>query len=251
MVCKRKAVIFEGPAGSGKSYMIKHLAEHFGDKIYPEVGHLPEIDRPRAYISSHGLWHSQFKDHRSTLHMLMAEDQVSIIDRWGVSQQVYDAIRAKRSVVEPEALTYSLSMMVHSLQIAWAEHYARLDRTVPELEIDMLFIVVCSPGSLIDKLRASAIEKGRVYPYLAKDEASLYRQAAFALTQWSLDEIRRTNFVARIEVLPLYVTSLEQRFDHVLRSVQRLIDHDHLPSKSELPPIGLVVGRQDVELPAV
>lgn len=243
---RRKAIVFEGPAGSGKTYLMNQLMHQFRDQVIPEVDLLPEIERPRQYIGEHGRWHAQLKDYRSTLHMLMADDRVAMIDRWGVSRLVYDAIRSGQHVIEPDALAYSLSMMVYGLQQAWSENFASRDLQVPTLELDLLFIVVCSPGALITRLRQPAIDSGRIYPYQAEYEAKLYRQAAFALVQWSLEEIRRTNFVCRTEVVSLYTSNLDDRGSQASRAVERLIDYDHIPSLPQFPPVGLVSEPSDV-----
>lgn len=234
---KQQVVIFEGPAGSGKSYLFKAVAERFQGILF-DGPWLPEIERPRAYVGDYGLWHAQMKDYRSTLHMLMAAGKPVLIDRWSVSQQIYDHLRAGKQRINEEVLGESLAASIYSLDVARYEHQARLGQDYGGYELDLLFVFLCSPATVVNRLRQNAIENGRVYPYDAASEVALYSHASFALNQWSLEtptELAKLAVTVRTSIH--HTSDLTVRHDQVMAAVGEFIAHDHIPAVSKLPTI--------------
>lgn len=87
----RQVFVFEGPAGSGKSYLIDRLAET-GKATKLE---LPiDIPRPRAYLGLEGEILAEIKDHVSATQFTLGHyNKPILVDRWRVSRSVYQGLR--------------------------------------------------------------------------------------------------------------------------------------------------------------
>jgi hypothetical protein len=246
----RRAIIFEGPAGSGKTTLMNHFRQSPSVQLSTEP-ELPEIDRPRAYTGTLGLWHAQLKDHRSAMHMLMTpEDQVSLIDRWVVSQQIYDHIRQGRTELKRDALSYSLTYAMQNIANLWGEHWARMDCSIPPVTLNLMFVFVVSAAIDVRTMRSGPEAEGRKYPYSAEAEVNLYRQACFTVQQMTFEPIIRSNISVHFRVLPLFTSSREQRLT-TLRQSAEVFYHDDIHATPELRGIGSVPRPAEVELAAV
>lgn len=232
---QNNVIIFEGPAGSGKTFAIKHSTAEFNDRLY--LGPvLPEIERPRAYEGDLGYLHSQLKDYRSTLHMVQAAqaERVSVIDRWFLSQIVYDHIRRNEMAISPETIDTLMIVSLMSIARARLELQARTRVRAEHEQYNLLFVVLCPPPSLIRELRSHAEAKGRVYPYSAEVESLLYRDAAARLSHWAESispiDIGRTRFT--VQVTPFYSHTLTVRSTRIEHAIQRFLEgtHEHVPA---------------------
>ena len=218
---RRKVVIFEGPAGSGKSYLLDHMSERFDSDMYQfPHGKLPEIERPRSYPGLIGLMHSQLKDQRSMLHVLMADEKLVFIDRWLLSQQVYDSIRQKNVKTDPEALSYALTLAIFGINGMWQEHHGRMNLPAPKLELDLMFLVVTAPSTVTRSLRSGPEAGGRVYPYDADVETACYRSAAFTLSQLMFESINCGVTTATIHSHSIFGAGLEARPDYAEKAIR-------------------------------
>lgn len=231
-----KVVVFEGPAGSGKSYLMREFSDVYQlgyeqpESQLPELylgQELPEIDRPRAYIGNLGYYHSQLKDYRSSLNMLLAGvNRVSLVDRWLISQVIYDHIRLGHNELRPGILEASVVSGLKSLGSALAESRTR-QGLKPESRpptIHILFVILAgSPGSVYHT-RSFAEANGREYPYDAQTEVQLYRHAASILRAWaSYTPVELNGVSFHVGVSAHYMTNLLARSTQVTESILSFI----------------------------
>lgn len=170
----RVIYVMEGPAGCGKSTMIKSLQEQFLWK--PPAEHI-KFERPRAYLAETGIVLSQVKDYLSMLSALIDMSGVPLVlDRWGMSQWVYGSIR---SGVTP-GISTGLGILVSTIRTVQAGYREFLYRSGSgfqdlKISLDLRFVVLLPSVEILNQNRSSC---GKEYPYHPQVELRCYEAAA-------------------------------------------------------------------------
>ncbi|MEK0324233.1 MAG: hypothetical protein QQN63_00885 [Nitrosopumilus sp.] len=157
-----EAYAIEGPAGSGKTTIIKEVANKVKGEIWD-----PQLLRPRDY-GGPGL--SLVRDATQVQRMLTADIPV-VFDRFWLSAWVYDQLRDK------DGSYPSISVHLGHLWelLRWTKKYLQ-QRGFSFVNVDThLTYIFCMPDfSTLIKQRS---ETGKEYPFSADSELAMYRQA--------------------------------------------------------------------------
>jgi hypothetical protein len=180
-------IIFEGPAGAGKSTVIKAL---LGDGWISDVPTaLGSIPRPRAYETfDSGATLSLVKDVCRLSELIGHADGKYprlYMDRGFVSQSVYHYLRSGSAA----GFRHSIDLLpssLYSIQRTLSSEYNRRRFWQNQLEEDLqISIVFVIPETREVKRRRVLAEKN--YPYAAEEEVAFYRMACNQLiARWEL-----------------------------------------------------------------
>lgn len=191
---RKNLLIMEGPAGSGKSTLIKKLREPSSNFFIEPVNPL-SFNRPRTYDGIDGLQLAQLKDGANVVNALYTRstelDQI-IIDRGFISAAVYGYIRAT-ALGREVSLPTSVAMMVSSLFVRLMQEFADA-KVRNSCEMDLIeghplgevtklcstFVVLVPSARVLRYTRAQAEANGRKYPYDVDTEVEAYTVAASA-----------------------------------------------------------------------
>lgn len=218
-------IVIEGPAGSGKSTLIERV-------VTQGLVHRPhficEIPRPRKYEGMTGVLLAQLKDYANALGFLANVEHIThgeleakptIVDRWVVSQFVYETIRRRPAgqqiVTIPGPLMFQA--LVHNIQGLFHMHEELRvrDQQIPKLVESPIidFLILMPYGGLLNDLRRKA---GRPFPFNPVEEFMGYQEATWCLQEYAQSpEIRS---MANVRVTPFALTSLED-YERVYQTV--------------------------------
>lgn len=167
-------LVVEGPAGSGKSTLIKRIIAS-DPKTFAEVEHPLEWARPRAYLGEKGVILSQAKDYLTVLGFIRSPAPITIADRWMVSQQVYGAIRRGEAALTLSSWQFHLYLSQGISNISRADYELKLrsnDFSSESLiDFDVVWIFLVPKEPLLLQTR-STVE--RDFPYSPLQEIPLY-----------------------------------------------------------------------------
>lgn len=160
-----EVLIFEGPAGAGKTTAIKALQRMFpGIHLYDSKG---KFTRPRNY---EGIEHTALiKDVAQIGYMLSTEHSVIAFDRFWISSLIYDKLRRKETLTltETERCLEALFSM-----ISWMAHFYT-DRKYSHVntEFRLIWHLVVPPVEVLIEQRK---ETGKEYPFDPAREFWMY-----------------------------------------------------------------------------
>lgn len=183
---KLRLWIVEGPAGSGKSTLIKKLIESQAADVGPTELAL-DIPRPRDYGAT-GAQVSQLRDHariiqmvsvfEQTIHQPISAVEPVVIDRWLLSQWVYGMIRGTypKEADLAETLILLVTRGLFSLESSLCEYVSR-GGLGPSWEafypiVHLEFLLVCPSIGELKRRRESVPERGFPFDYIT--EHALY-----------------------------------------------------------------------------
>lgn len=243
----RKNLLFvEGPAGCGKSTLIKKLCEPSANSfIEPFNLHPFSFDRPRSYDGIVGLMLAQMKDAANltlALYTKSTELDHIVIDRGYISSAVYGSIRAKAGGRDVSLIT-STAMMISSLFVRLMQEFSEA-KVRNSCEFDLIeghplgevtqisttFVVLTPSESVLRYTRARAEANGRKYPYTVEDEVAAYRVAAAASVSAvpSMLEYVMTSTISPVDLsydaVVLEDDDITQLDTRDLRLIRQLID---------------------------
>lgn len=174
-----KVIVFEGPAGSGKTTALKAVME--SEELSGKVATaelLPTFDRPRSYEGRDGVLLSQMKDYRTTLQLLShVGPEAVIVDRWYISQWVYGTIRRNEYDLNYYQGLWLIQNAFLTYEQAARELLTREWPTKPVLTtpLDILFVFMLPDTPVLNYLRSHA---DREFPYSPENECWMYGKAA-------------------------------------------------------------------------
>lgn len=188
-----KLVIIEGPAGSGKSTLISEIeAKKLGQLVpsYRESGLLP---RPgRSFDGIQGVQISQLKDAFTVMQiaeLLRSNGKTNkplVIDRWLISQLVYDNIRHNRTSVNFHTVKGLLNTHFLQFPLIMLEYFYRngepeiwMTDLLSEITFDFL-IIMPTPDVLLARRQWA----GKEYPYSVLTELDWYQAIAKSLWEY-------------------------------------------------------------------
>lgn len=169
-------IILEGPAGSGKSTARTELK----GLPSPMTHEFVSVERPRDYVENRGRVLAQVKDYVNILgafgNMLEGKD-MTILDRWGLSTIVYDALRNKQTLLDAKAVCHFLDAIVGQASSALVEFQERNndDHFFNEVLLDF-YIIVPDEETLAARRLKEFNLSGRQYPFHPAEEIALYQQ---------------------------------------------------------------------------
>jgi len=169
----------EGPAGSGKSTLVRELVAR--GYVQPPS----DYPRPREYVGIEGQRLSLLKDYNSLAFIATSTAPRVVLDRFLLSAFIYEFIRANRA--DPHPLKMDPAALVEGFE-CWASildaSSALLDswgsNTARTGKVSWLVYVPADETLHARRLHASR-EEGREYPFEAAAEAALYREAFYQL----------------------------------------------------------------------
>ena len=199
-------LVIEGPAGCGKSTIIKKLTD--GQRPFIQVPPVTQFERPRSYVGAHNLALSQIKDLTSFLSICLwmmnrppeLQTTIPVVDRWMISQMVYGRLRRsirfsgafypeERGILAEASFELIQSQYLYQNLMARDGQFARDSYTpidalvslgLPRLEIYMA--IVLPSHQLLQKTRqAETSLNERKYPYPAADEIQMYHRVSGVL----------------------------------------------------------------------
>lgn len=218
----RVLLVWEGPAGSGKTTTEGKVYDHFA-KMVPSPykrnplarSELPVFPRPRAYSGHDGVLLSQMKDYRTLLTLLEegADNRFMMADRFLLSQCVYGALRSGQTNQGRWLhLVHHAAGLFTRMQ---ADRAARLgDLPLPPITVSLYYIVFIPSEEVLNTFRLGASITGRQYPYHPLDELAQYVN----FVGWMNHHMPIGPYpdpIKRMEVLPIYVRDIDRaRYIH-------------------------------------
>lgn len=170
-----KVIILEGPAGSGKSTLARTLHEELG------IPRVKPLKLPRVINSpEEGLAWSLGSDFLKAIEVLRHRntDPTVVVDRWIISQWVYNQLRIKQATrLTPRMTQPSFTMQVIRLMDAVHEAWTFRDKEVGQVQTVLLWTLLL-PSQ--ERLRYQREKSGKEYRADMYQERLLYRSAA----QW-------------------------------------------------------------------
>jgi hypothetical protein len=169
-----KLLVVEGPAGSGKTTLIREM-------LYAGVGQTPEIPftipRPRTYEGKVHL--SMVKDHLSSYYALnyLNSERAVILDRWLISQLVYGSLRGE-TFIEQSTVSQIIDYGIDNLELAYRELQVRLGKPYPKaerLKLDVCFLMLLPS---VEDLAMRRFTAKREFPYLEEEELTAYQMVS-------------------------------------------------------------------------
>lgn len=165
----RTVVVVEGPAGSGKSTLIQYLSKN-GFRVIPRLA-MPFRDYAESGAPA---LHSMIKD---AYHLTLALQRpgVTVLDRFYLSQMVYQALREKS-----EQLPYTEEHhLLDFARILWTDysfrsrHFDSYTAFGYRLPVRFIFLILLPPVEQIIHQRTLT---GKAYPFDPVVEWDLYFQ---------------------------------------------------------------------------
>jgi len=218
-----KILVVEGPAGSGKTYLINSLVDHVKALAGIDLLKVPmpfDFSPPRAYgdtpsaIQDFGTAMAYAKDMARLASLAAFEyavlpsphdrenEIVYVMDRWLISTLVYGRIRAGLNIDTYHRESRSFLSTLLSMPKFIAGYQSRYPKTLleqqfEEVRIELLFAVNLPKVELIESRRASCT---REFPYKADLELSTYQDCVSNLishyeTSAMVDQTARANFL--------------------------------------------------------
>lgn len=169
-------VVFEGPAGSGKTTLIKNQFDGKGFK-YLQLRDKLNIDRPRSYDGTEGIRLAQIKDQVTTSDFIFEPHPACITDRWYLSQFVYGSIRKKMEATPRDIIRLGMRDVLYQSQSAalrGAEPFLHQEHQAIKFVIRL---VVFLPSPRVLKFLRESAPVGREYPFDVQQEIDLYYEA--------------------------------------------------------------------------
>lgn len=183
---KLRLWVVEGPAGSGKSTLIKHLIETTAADIGPQELAI-DLPRPRDYGAT-GAQVSQLRDHARIIQLVSIFEYTKdlplravepiVIDRWLLSQWVYGTIRKTYPVTADLAETLCLLVTrgLFTLESSLCEYVSRgglgpdSDALYPIVELEFLLV----HPNIVELKKRRDSNPSRQYPFDYLTEHALY-----------------------------------------------------------------------------
>jgi hypothetical protein len=222
---RRRLRIIEGPAGSGKSFLINKLVQDGHAMFTPQIA---EFIRPRAYLGTEGARLAMLKDHASILSALSVPNPLKpqLIDRCLLSSWVYDTIRRRADPTSKASQQRLTSLFIHNL--VWIRHaenewLIRSGINVwpdeltawPPDTAPLVQMVVIKPDTYTIKYYRE--ESGRDYPYSISDEYEAYSAGSEALYK-TVEPITGLNFSCHQLPYEDGVLGFEQAYDRLVKN---------------------------------
>ncbi len=173
LVLEPDIFVLEGPAGSGKSTLIKSITG------WAPISRLSISSNRRKYEGASGIEFSQLKDYAANLdicnHVLKGPFKTFVIDRWTMSQIVYGALRRKQVGLTYDEIYRALALAMLNFSNQFRETLVRygLDPVCYDFEPTVHFIVLLPSLPLLLFNRRNTSQE---YPYDAASELSYYQQ---------------------------------------------------------------------------
>lgn len=163
--------VVEGPAGAGKSRLIRDLSD-----LWQPVLHPATLPRPRSYEGEEGIKLSQMKDALASIAVAYEEPNVPLVlDRWMISQWVYGTIRSGETYLSATQGSSLIRLGVQRLISEVEERFSRTYRTKQCLVSVSLNFYLMLPAAHLLKSNRRLTQKE--YPFPPDQEIDLYKQA--------------------------------------------------------------------------
>lgn len=184
---RKKVLVIEGPAGSGKTTLIERLLRDCPQAklVEPQM----KLDRPRTY-AGRDVELSQTKDVLSAMNLIHSDNSSTpfyVIDRWTLSQWIYGHIRRLTPEYSPRGLTSSVMQSVGAgLQLVyslWLDSQIRGGNHNPENTppFTFMFVIMLPTRDLLESHRLASPKGIHSYPFDSGQELRLYQGACQAL----------------------------------------------------------------------
>lgn len=173
-------VAIEGPAGAGKSTLVREL-EHRGYVLPPS-----NYPRPREYIGIEGQRLSLLKDFNSLAFLLTTNAERVVLDRFILSAYIYEFIRQHRNAQPHEMNVESLIQSFDDWSSILDASSSLLDswcqRVTPIVGGLVTWYIYMPPVEILwSRRNKAALEEGREFPFNAGQEHALYLEAFYSL----------------------------------------------------------------------
>lgn len=165
----------EGPAGGGKSTLIKKQQVDWPGLLFIEG----RFTKTRDYSGDLGLMEATMKDARVLASLLTCQSEMVVIDRWLLSGIVYDSLRGEAPIPEQQQFDYFMGGWVYAM-LGLRQQLRSRGRFYPEeLQINWMFNIP-SAFDLIER-RDSIV---KVFPFSVMDEIDAYQKVQNLMDQF-------------------------------------------------------------------